>query len=112
VSDDVKKSFIQDYMKNQEAPKLLDTSTNTPIGVTATSDNPKMHTSKMERTQSVFSLSIFSTIIIKVLKLIINFLMMTTVGNVIYILVILFSAYAVIRLLYWLLKKLILKFRK
>lgn len=102
VSDEVKTTFIEKYLAEQEAPELLPASTNSPSSVTASSDDPRMHKRQSSSNDTSFS---FKSIIMRAIDSTIRFLMMSIVGNMISVLLAISIVYLMIKMIYKVFKK-------
>ena len=112
VSDEVKKAVVTDYLANQTAPVVAPVSTNTPTSLTASGNDSKMHKNKLKRSEPIIGSLLSDTVIMKVLKLILNFLLMTTAGKIISSIATIIGIYVAVRLLYWIIKNLFRLFIK
>jgi len=112
ASDDVKKSFVENYLSKNQAPTLLPTSTNTPTTVTAAGEDSRIHKKQFEQSSSsIWSLS-KKSILKKIIEIAMNFLLMTTLGKVLSLILTILAVYLIIRISYWLIKKILLMLAK
>lgn len=105
VSDDVKKAVVTDYLVSQTAPDMPAVSTNTPTSLTAAGNDPKIHKNKLERSKPILDGLIADSIVVTIVKLILNFLLMTTAGKIVSSILAAIGIYIAIRIVYWLAKK-------
>jgi hypothetical protein len=105
VSDEVKRSFIKDFLNSDNKPTVLPVSTNTPMTVTASGDNPKLHKRQFDEKKPFFSLASMKNF----LKEIVDFALLTVGGQILSILVCIFAIYIAIRLAYAVLMKILAK---
>lgn len=106
VSPEVKSKFIEDYLAKSSAPTLLPASTNTSSTTTASATDPEIHKNSISKSSSnSFG---WLSLIKKVIKIGINFFLMTAVGKTIAIILFILAIYIAIKLLYTLLKKVVL----
>ena len=106
VSDEVKKAVVSDYLATQTAPVVAPVSTNTPTSLTASGNDSKMHKNKLKRSEPIIGSLLTDTIVVKVIKLALNFLLMTTAGKIISSIATIIGIYIAVRILYWVFKNL------
>ena len=112
ISDEVKASFIEKYLAVQEAPKLLPVSTNTPTTETASAEDSKIHKKQFEKSDSSIWSNGKLSIVKKILDIILNFLLLSTVGKIISVFAGVILLYSAIKLIYWIIKKILIFFIK
>jgi len=107
VSDEVKAVFIEKYLSNSKAPVLHPASTNTPTTVTASGDDPKIHERQFETSKSSIWSVGSSSLLKKAIEIAVNFVLLTSTGKVIAVVVSIILIYIAIRILYWIIRWLI-----
>jgi hypothetical protein len=81
VSDDVKKSFINDYLTNQNAPEVLPVSTKSALSATVANKDKDAHNVKIEKRETLFTQPL--SIVKSICSAIGNFFMISVTGRII-----------------------------
>lgn len=88
VSDQVKETFVKEYLAEQQAPEVKAVTSKTPTAVTVVGDNPKLHKNvELQKQESILSMFTISGWIQGILAKMGDFFVMTAAGKLIMILV-------------------------